>query len=133
MKKYQFILPLIVLITILLSNTEVSAQHSSLTAKEKEMLNSIEKLDYDIVKYFPRWKVCEPSLQIHIYEAFRQAGYSTEQLNRSNIEVLAAPGDFDPEYGNYQILLVSCGEAAMPPSKINIYFTGNLKKQLSGE
>ena len=68
-----------------------------------------------------------------IFESFRQAGFRTELLNTSNIEVLAAPGVFDPEYGNYQILLVSCGDVAMSPTQINTFFTPNLRKQLSGE
>jgi hypothetical protein len=46
---------------------------------------------------------------------------------------LAAPGAFDPEYGNYQILLVTCGDAHMNPAKVNLYFTPKLRKDLSGE
>jgi hypothetical protein len=112
-------------------NATVNAQQ--LTQKEQAMVRALETLDYDIVKYFPRWKVCEPSLQIHIYEAFNSAGFDRSLLNRSNIEVLAAPGDFDPEYGNFQILLVSCGEASMSPYQLATFFTPRLRKELAGE
>jgi hypothetical protein len=133
MRKINFLITavLVISLSILCSlNVVVNAQ---LTAKEQAMVNALETLDNDIVKYFPRWKVCEPNLQIHIYEAFNSAGFDKELLNRSNIEVLAAPGDFDPEYGNYQILLVSCGDASMSPSQLATYFTPKLRKELSGE
>jgi len=112
-------------------NATVNAQQ--FTAQEQAIVNALETLDPNIVRYFPRWKVCEPSLQIHIYEAFNSAGFDRSLLNRSNIEVLAAPGDFDPEFGNFQILLVSCGEASMSPFQLSQFMTARMRKVLSGE
>ena len=132
MNKNKIIISLITISMLLLSNIVAYSQHFS-SEKEQKILNSLETLDNEIVKYFPRWKVCEPNLQLHIYNIFKQAGYPAERLNSSNIEVLAAPGQFDTENGNYQILLVQCGDAAMQPSKINLYFTAQLRKKLSGE
>ena len=103
------------------------------TAKEKAMIDSLTTLDQDIVKYFPRWKVCEPDLQIHIQSAFLGAGYDRSQLNLSDIEILAAPGAFDVEYGNFQILLISCGDASMKTYQIEQFITSALRKKLTGE
>ncbi|MCL2038940.1 MAG: hypothetical protein FWG85_00755 [Bacteroidetes bacterium] len=123
----------IITISILFLSSIVVYPQSFSSDKEQRILNSLETLDNEIVKYFPRWKVCEPNLQLHIYNIFKQAGYPADRLNSSNIEVLAAPGQFDTENGNYQLLLVQCGDAAMQTSKINLYFTAQLRKKLSGE
>ena len=132
MRKINFLIIMASLVIFTsLNNATVKAQR--LTAQEQAMVTALETLDRDIVKYFPRWKVCEPSLQIHIFEAFNAAGFDRSLLNRSNIEVLAAPGDFDPEFGNFQILLVSCGEAHMSPHQLATFFTPRLRKELSGE
>jgi hypothetical protein len=129
MKKIKYALVLVI-VSMLVNIVETKSQT---TSKEQAMLEAIETLDYDIVRYFPRWKVCEPNLQIHIYQVFLKAGFDKELLNMSNIEILAAPGDFDTENGNYQILLASCGDAAMSPYQINTLMTPHLRKSLSGE
>jgi len=132
MNKNKITISIVTISILLLSSIMVYSQ-SFTSDKEQKILNSLETLDNEIVKYFPRWKVCEPNLQLHIYNIFKQAGYPADRLNSSSIEVLAAPGQFDTENGNYQILLVQCGDAAMQTSKINIYFTAQLRKKLSGE
>ena len=132
MKKNKIKIILVVVSFLFLNSVMVYPQ-DFLSEKEQKLFNSLETLDNEIVRFFPRWKVCEPNLQIHIWQVFRQAGFPVEMLNKNDIEILAAPGAFDSEYGNYQILLVQCGEAALPPSKINTYFTAKLKKDLSGE
>ncbi|MDR0927708.1 MAG: hypothetical protein LBO69_08090 [Ignavibacteria bacterium] len=111
----------------------IATAQIDLSPEEEGMIRALNTLDNEIVRYFPRWKVCEPSLQIHIYQAFRNAGYSADSLDQGNIEVLAAPGGFDTDYGYYQILLVSCGVSAMSPYQVSTYFTSLLSKELSGE
>ncbi len=129
MKKINFVL--IIIVAAYTLNFNLNAQY---TSKEQGMLDSLTTLDQDIVKYFPRWKVCESDLQIHIHGAFLGAGFSRAMLSYSNIEILAAPGDFDPgEYGNYQILLITCGDAAMKTYQIEQYITPALRKKLTGE
>lgn len=129
MKNIKFLIVLVA-ISFVAFNVVAKAQ---LDAKEQSMIDALESLDNDIVKYFPRWKICEPTLQIHIFESFKNAGFDVSSLNISNIEVLAAPGDFDTEYGNYQILLISCGDAAMAPYKLSVHMTSKLRKEISGE
>lgn len=129
MKKINLIL--LIVVTIYTFNFDAYSQYA---AKEQNMLDSLTTLDQDIVKYFPRWKVCEADLQMQIYTLFSKTGFSRELLNMSNIEILAAPGDFDPEaYGNYQLLLITCGDAAMKTYQISQYVTPALRKKLSGE
>ena len=89
MKKINIILAMA--LVALLLNINLSAQY---TTKEQAMLDSLTTLDQDIVKWFPRWKVCEPDLQIHIQSAFLGAGFDRALLNMSNIEILSAPGAF---------------------------------------
>ena len=91
MKKINLIL--MIAITFYLCGTNLIAQEY--TEKEQGMLDALTTLDQDIVKYFPRWKICEPDLQIHIQSAFLGAGFDRSLLNLSDIEVLAAPGAFD--------------------------------------
>jgi hypothetical protein len=116
MKKNKITISTII-ISLLFSSSVVMYSQGFSSDVEQKLLNSLEKLDNEIVRFFPRWKVCEPSLQIHIWGLFRQAGYPAELLSHNNIEILAAPGAFDPEYGNYQILHVQCGDAAMSTAK----------------
>jgi hypothetical protein len=129
MKKIKFLIVLVA-ISFVASSFIAKAQ---LDAKEQTMIDALESLDNDIVKYFPRWKICEPTLQIHIFESFKEAGFDVSALNMSDIEVLAAPGDFDTEYGYYQILLISCGDAAMAPYRLSVHLTSRLRKEISGE
>lgn len=129
MKKINLILMLA--ITFYLCGTNLIAQEY--TEKEQGMLDALTTLDQDIVKYFPRWKICEPDLQIHIQSAFLGAGFDRSLLNLSDIEVLAAPGAFDVEHGYFQILLISCGDAFMKTHQIEQYISSALKKKLTGE
>ena len=132
MKENKIKIPLIIISLLFASNIAMYSQEFS-SEREQRLVNSLENLDNEIIRYFPRWKVCEPSLQIHIYSIFRQVGYPAELLNTNNIEILAAPGAFDTEYGNYQILHVQCGEVGMSTATVNTYFTSQLRKKLSGE
>ncbi|OGU41251.1 MAG: hypothetical protein A2X61_14165 [Ignavibacteria bacterium GWB2_35_12] len=77
------------------------------------IVNNLTSIDPEIMKYFPRWKICEPDLQIQVYRTFVLLGYEKSQLNMQNILVLASPLDVEPGYKPYDILLISCGEASM--------------------
>ncbi|MBI5324250.1 MAG: hypothetical protein HZB41_03045 [Ignavibacteriae bacterium] len=77
------------------------------------IVNNLTSIDPEIMKYFPRWKICEPDLQIQVYRTFVLLGYEKSQLNMQQILVLASPLDADPGYKPYDVLLISCGEASM--------------------
>jgi hypothetical protein len=78
-----------------------------------KIVNNLTSIDPEIMKYFPRWKICEPDLQIQVYRTFVLLGYEKSQLNMQQILVLATPLDADPGYKPYDVLLISCGEASM--------------------
>lgn len=77
------------------------------------VVNNLTSIDPEIMKYFPRWKICEPDLQIQVYRTFVLLGYEKSQLNMQQILVLASPLDAEPGYKPYDILLISCGAANM--------------------
>ncbi|MCL5991262.1 MAG: hypothetical protein M1419_04085, partial [Bacteroidetes bacterium] len=77
------------------------------------IVNDLTSIDPEIMKYFPRWKICEPDLQIQVYRTFVLLGYEKSRLNMQQILVLASPLDDEPGFKPYDILLISCGEASM--------------------
>lgn len=95
------------------------------------VLDSLTTLDPEIRGYFPRWKICEPDLQVHVYQAFVQLGYDKSKLSMQNIEILAAPRetDFDP----YEILLINCGDQSMKAVEIEANLGDIFIGFLSGE
>ncbi len=82
----------------------------------KAMIDSLTTIDPEIMKFFPRWKVCETDLQIQIYKTFKLLGYPEDELDMTQIEVLATPRMDD--YQPYDILMISCGQSSMNASEI---------------
>ena len=107
-----------------------NAQTGRIT-NEKEIIDSLTTIDPEIIKYFPRWKVCEPDLQIQIYQTFLFMGYSKNQLSEQNIEVLAAPRE--DERDPYELLMITCGTASMNAVQIEYYMGDKLVRFLTGE
>ncbi|MFN3195600.1 MAG: hypothetical protein ACE364_06620 [Chlorobiota bacterium] len=95
-----------------------------------DYVDSLMTIDYELRKMFPRWKVCEPDLQFQIYQAFSIYGYSKDELNIEEIEVLASPKP--PRERTYEILLLSCGDATMNPQEIDQNIK-TISKYLSGD
>ncbi len=108
MRKVLFVL----LSLILLGSNALNSQ----TISRKAMLDSLKSIDPEVKKYFPRWKICEPDLQIQIYKTFLLLGYSESELDQTQIEVLAIPR-LDP-YEPYEILTINCGKSFMTASEI---------------
>lgn len=88
----------------------------SFSQTDKELLDDLTTIDSDLKKMFPRWKICEPDLQIQIYKAFELLGFSKSELSMQEIEVLAAPRQL--ETVPYDILLLTCGRASMKSNMI---------------
>lgn len=88
----------------------------------QKYIKDLVDLDPEIKKLFPRWRVCEPELQIQIRRAFVLAGYNKNDLDQDKIEVIAIPkrpveeGVTEPE--PYRILHISCGKSSMNASDI---------------
>ncbi len=107
-----------------------NAQTGRIT-NEKEIIDSLTTIDPEIIKYFPRWKICEPDLQIQIYQTFLFMGYGKNQLSEQNIEILAAPRE--DERDPYELLMITCGTASMNAVQIEYYMGDKLVRFLTGE
>jgi hypothetical protein len=96
----------------------------------ESLVNKLTKIDPEIMKYFPRWKICETDLQIQIYRTFVLLGYDKEKLNMQQIMVLASPqeNESDP----FDLLLITCGEANLNSVEIESNMSG-LAGYISGE
>jgi hypothetical protein len=94
------------------------------------IMDSLTTIDEEIVKYFPRWKVCETDLQLQVFFTFRTLGYDAELLSKEDIKVLAAP-NLQPGFP-YNILQIECGEAVANRLDLETNF-GQLTRILSGE
>lgn len=78
---------------------------------KQEFIDSLNTIDPELRKYFPRWKVCEPDLQYQVYQAFQMLGFSQSQLDIQSVEVLASPKSIKDK--TYEVLLLSCGEVSL--------------------
>jgi len=124
----RFFVALIMIVFAFGSN--LNAQTGRIT-NGKEILDSLTTIDPEIIKYFPRWKICEHDLQIQIYQTFLFMGYDKSILSEQNIEVLAAPREFDDL--PFEILHITCGTASMNTVQIEYYMGIQLIRFLSGE
>lgn len=97
---------------------------------KQSIIDSLTTINPEIKKYFPRWKICEPDLQIQIYHAFIAANYDKDLLDQQSVEVLAAPREYDDEV--FQILSISCGKASMNAVEIESQFGDILTGFISG-
>lgn len=82
-----------------------------------ELLHSLKSIDTNIVRYFPRWRICEPDIQAKVYQTFLLFGYPKDSLDMQNIVVTAAPKS-DP-YEPYTLLLIESGMQSMVASEID--------------
>ncbi len=98
---------------------------------KQAIVDSLTKIDPEIQRYFPRWKICEPDLQRQLYQAFVYFGFEKSELSEDNIQVLAAPKEYDND--PYEILLITCGSASMNAVEIESNLSDILMQFISGE
>lgn len=125
MKKIKYLI-IVSILMIAGTNYNGYAQASG----DYDYVDSLMTIDFELRKMFPRWKVCEPDLQFQIYQAFSIYGYSKNELNIEEIEVLASPKPIRET--KYEILLISCGDATMNPQEIDQNIK-QIAKYLSGD
>ncbi len=118
------------LVAVIACGTFANAQTGRIT-NEKEILDSLTTIDPEIIKYFPRWKVCEPDLQVQVYQTFLFMGFPKNELSEQNIEILASPKDFDID--PFEILMITCGSATINSVQIEYFMGDKLVRFLSGE
>lgn len=102
-----------VLTVVALGTTHAQAQSTA-----DSVLTALKTIDPEILQYFPRWKICEPDLQIQIKQTFALMGYPNDELDASNIVITAAPLKTDDVDGDYELILVECGTQRMVASEI---------------
>ncbi len=91
----------------------------SQATERDSVISSLTTIDPNIVKYFPRWKICEPNLQLQVFQSFLLNGRSKDRLDMQDIIVTAAPKS-DPEDA-YTILLIECGQESFSASDVDAY------------
>ncbi len=121
----------VALILMMLAFGSVAKAQTGRITNEKQILDSLTTIDPEIVKYFPRWKVCEHDLQIQIYQTFLFMGYQKSEINQQDIEILAAP--LERVDIPYDILLITSGSATMNAVQIEYYMGDKIVRFLSGD
>ncbi len=86
------------------------------------VITALKTIDPNILKYFPRWRICEPNLMIQLHQTFLLLGYPEEKLDMQQITVTAAPTR--RQGSEYDILLIECGHAKMTASEIEANIRG---------
>jgi len=108
-----------VLCMMAVGSTTVVAQ-----SKADEAITALKTIDPEILQYFPRWRVCEPDLQIQIRQTFALMGYDKSKLDQQNIVITCAPLRTDLEEPEYDLILIECGTEQMVAAEIQ----ANMKK-----
>ncbi len=98
----------------------------------QEVINDLNTIDENIKKWFPRWRVCEPDLQMQVFNSFLYRGVPESEIDFGLVEVLAAPkaDDVDAEY---QILAITCGQTTISGDQIDSWLPSMLISYLAGE
>ncbi len=112
------------LILGVLTVVALGTTHASAQSTQDSVLTALKTIDPEILQYFPRWKICEPDLQVQITQTFALMGFRKENLDAKNIVVTSAPvkiGEIDPEF---ELILIECGSERMVASEIS----SNMKK-----
>ncbi len=141
MKDMKKILMLLLLLSLAAVNSTLLSQGQSEKKIDKQsIINDLTEIDEGLKGLFPRWKVCEPDLQIQIYQMFKYLKFDPALLSQTDIEIMAAPKMLSDEY---TLLIITCGSAEMTAVDIEAnlsdlaygFLNGRLhyKGQLKGE
>lgn len=99
-----------------------------------DIINSLTSIDPEILKYFPRWKICETDLQNQIKLSFLLLGKDSTKLS-NDIVVIAAPVDYKakPVEKSFKLLYLSCGEESISSFEIENKYSRELVSYISGK
>ncbi len=129
---------LTILVFFYLSNN--IALSSSFDKEDDYSMLCLKTIDKELEKYFPRWTICEPNLQVKIRQLFRLDGRSSDAVNKGTISIVTTPierpdGPIDPTDPESlpplpTILLIECGSESMTSdviaNKLDPIFTTKL-------
>jgi hypothetical protein len=98
---------LLITLIVLLASTVVSNSDEI----DSTSLVCLKTIDPGLLPYFPRWSLCEPNLQLQVWQVFNLNGSNPKNLDKANIRITASP--LNPEEGFYNIMLIECGSEKM--------------------
>lgn len=98
---------LLITLIVLLASTVVSKSDEI----DSTSLVCLKTIDPGLLPYFPRWSLCEPNLQLQVWQVFNLNGSNPKNLDKANIRITASP--INPEESSYNILLIECGSEKM--------------------
>jgi hypothetical protein len=104
-------------LSVLVAFAVVSVPTSSQTFADTA-LAALKQIDPEILQYFPRWRICEPDLQVQIRQSFALMGYPKANLDDKAIIITAAPVKEGEAGQDYELILVECGSERMVASEI---------------
>ncbi len=122
------ILLILFVVTAGLIGREVQAQ----VVDRQAVINDLNTIDENIKKWFPRWRVCEPDLQMQVYNSFLYRGVPKSEIDFGLVEILAAP-KADNADTEYQILAITCGQTTISGDQIDSWLPSMLISFLAGE
>ena len=88
---------------------------------QDKVVEALKTIDPEILQYFPRWRVCEPDLNIQIRQTFALMGYDPDKLDANNIVVTSAPIREDLPEPEFDLILIECGQEKMVAAEIASY------------
>lgn len=109
-------LSILALVTLAVVSPTAQAQTSLDSA-----VAALKTIDPEILQYFPRWRICEPDLQVQIRQTFALMGYDKAKLDQQNIMITCAPLRTDLAEPEYELILIECGQEQMVASEIASY------------
>jgi hypothetical protein len=127
----SFLIALLAIIFV--SIPSVFSQDDTSKVVDNQSLDNLRTMDSTLSPYFPRWSICEPNLQLKIYQIFKLDGKRVTQDDMKNIVVTTAP--VDPVEGelDLKILLVECGKSERMTSNVIDAKMSNLKAFISSK
>lgn len=86
---------------------------------QERIVEQLKTIDPEILQYFPRWRICEPDLQIQIKQTFALTGYDPAKLDQTNIVITSAPIREDLPEPEFDLILIECGTEKMVAQEIS--------------
>ena len=110
MVNHSLFLSLLVLLVLIPSSayTQQDSVNTGTKSADQQSLESLRTMDPTLSPYFPRWSICEPNLQLKIFQIFKLEGKKVSQDDMKNIVVTTSP--VTSEDGISSILLIECGK-----------------------
>ncbi|MFM7340894.1 MAG: hypothetical protein ACKO2H_12360 [Bacteroidota bacterium] len=102
----------------IISMSGLGAMAAKAQTSDSLALASLKSVDPGLLPYFPRWSVCEPNLQLQIFQVFKLDGRPAENLDMRSILITSAPIK-DPKNPDYNILLIECGKEKMTADQVD--------------